>query len=217
MTPQTHPTEAQLALYAGNDLGFWEQRRVRGHVQACAACGQEVRLLQQGSAQLRELTMDVPGDLNWQRLSQEMTGNIRVGLAAGECIAGFEKTHRSVRPRLFWHTAAVLGAATAVVLAMLWLKLPKPEMDRLASSLGRIRWERIGPVPRLQTAAGQDWVVLEASPSSIEVKSNGRALSLMHPRSEGATVSINMQDSAGVRYVDSDSGQVTLNKVYYAQ
>ena len=39
----------------------------------------------------------------------------------------------------------------------------------------------------------------------------------MHPHSDGGTVSINMQESAGVRYVDADSGQVTTNRVYYAQ
>ena len=61
-------------------------------------------------------------------------------------------------------------------------------------------------------------MVLEASPTPIEVKSgNGRALSLMHPRSDSATVSVNMQDSAGVRYVDADTGQATINTVYYAQ
>ena len=29
---------------------------------------------------------DLPNGLNWNRLSQEMTGNIRVGLAAGEVV-----------------------------------------------------------------------------------------------------------------------------------
>lgn len=217
MNANRHPHEAQLALYASGDLGFWQQRRVRGHVEACADCGREVRALQQTTVRLRELAAEQPEQLNWQRLAQEMTGNIRVGLAAGECIAGFEKTNRTRRPKLFWHTAGVLGCATVVVLATLWVNLPKPELDHLLSSLGQIRWERIGTVPHSQAAAAQDWVVLEASPSSIEVKSNGHALTLMHPRSDGATVSINMQDSAGVRYVDADSGQVTINKVYYAQ
>ena len=38
----------------------------------------------------------------------------------------------------------------------------------------------------------------------------------MHPDSDGATVSMNTQDSAAVRFVDARSGQVTINKVYYA-
>jgi hypothetical protein len=62
-----------------------------------------------------------------------------------------------------------------------------------------------------------DEVVLEASRSSIQVRENGGTLSLMHPRSDGVTISVNMQGSAGARYVDSDTGQVTINRVYYAQ
>ena len=39
----------------------------------------------------------------------------------------------------------------------------------------------------------------------------------MHPHSDGATVSVSMHGSAGVRFVDADTGQVTTNKVYYAE
>jgi hypothetical protein len=60
-------------------------------------------------------------------------------------------------------------------------------------------------------------VMLEASSSAIEVKENGRTMMLTHPRSDGGTVSISMKGSAGVRYVDADTGQVTINKVYYAE
>ena len=61
--------------------------------------------LQRGTDSLSDLAAELPADLNWNRLAQEMTGNIRVGLAAGECIAGFEKGIRPGRPRFFWHTA----------------------------------------------------------------------------------------------------------------
>jgi len=62
-----------------------------------------------------------------------------------------------------------------------------------------------------------DDVVLEASSSAIEVKENGRAMSLTHPHSDHVTVSVSLRGSAGVRYVDADTGQVTTNKVYYAE
>jgi len=216
MSLTNHPDETKLALYAGNDLGFWEQRRVRGHVSSCPRCREEVHALQVTSDALREAAAQLPANLNWTRLAQEMTGNIRVGLAAGECIEGFGKAARSSKPRLIWHTAMVLACATVVVLTTLWLNMPKQEMNHLVGALGQIRWERVGTTFR-SPVVNQDAVVLEANPSSIEVKSNGNALSLMHPRSEGPTVSVNLQDSAGVRYVDADTGQVTINKVYYAQ
>ncbi|MBV8820484.1 MAG: hypothetical protein JO022_19145 [Acidobacteriaceae bacterium] len=214
---QVHPSESQLALYSGHDLGFWEQRRIGKHVDSCQQCRQTILHFQTGTDELRDLASDMPADLNWARLSQEMTGNIRVGLAAGECIEGFERSLRPARPKLLWHTASVLGVATVVMVAAMWLNMPEPQREHLVSSLTSIRWSRIGSPVRSQPAlAVQDSVVLEASPLAIEVKSNGRALSLMHPRSDGATVSINM-DSAGVRYVDAETGQVTTNKVYYAE
>jgi hypothetical protein len=37
------------------------------------------------------------------------------------------------------------------------------------------------------------------------------------PHSDGATVSASVLGSAGVRFVDADTGQVTTNKVYYAE
>jgi hypothetical protein len=37
------------------------------------------------------------------------------------------------------------------------------------------------------------------------------------PHSDGATVSVSIDGSAGVRFVDADTGQVTTNQVYYAQ
>lgn len=214
MSGQIHPTRSELALFAGNDLGFWIQRRTGRHVLNCSQCQLEVNALQQARAALIDLNAELPAGLNWNRLSQEMTGNIRVGLAAGECVAGFEKSAHFGRPRIRY-TAALLACAMVVITGGLWFNLTSGQRTLLGTALTRIRWDRIGPVR--SATLSQDSVVLEASPLAIEVKMNGRALSLTHPRSDGGTVSVNMQDSAGVRYVDADSGQVTINKVYYAQ
>lgn len=214
MNERTHATTSELALFAGHDLNFWMQRRIGRHVLNCPQCQLEVSSLQQARNGLLDLTAELPAGLNWNRLSQEMTGNIRVGLSAGECVAGFEKSVHSGRPR-FRYTAAALACAMAVITGTLWFNLTPGQRTLLSDAFSRIRWERIGPVR--PSVLAQDSVILEASPMSIEVKTNGRALSLMHPRSDGGTVSVNMQDSAGVRYVDADSGQVTINKVYYAQ
>jgi len=210
-----HPNEVQLALFAGGDLGFWNRWQVGRHVAQCSACESEVQTLRSASAQVRELTAELPKDLNWDRLSDEMTGNIRVGLAAGEAIAGFDRP--AVRPlRLGWNATMVVACATAVFGIAFWTSVPQLQKDHLLSALRRIRTERIGTVPQ-RPAAGLDDVVIEASSTGLDVKENGRTLSLMHPRSDGVTVSISMKGSAGVRYVDADTGQVTTNKVYYAE
>jgi len=211
-----HPSETQLALLAGGDLaGYRERWRVTRHVAQCGDCQADVKSLRDASEQVRGLAAELPKDLNWNRLAAEMTGNVRVGLAAGEAIARFDKP--AARPlRLGWNAALVLTCATAVFLVAFWISLPQPQVEHLMAALKRIRVERIGSFVRTP-APLQDEVVLEATSSSIEVKENGRAMSLTHPHSDGATVSVSLQGSAGVRYVDADTGQVTTNKVYYAE
>ena len=88
------------------------------------------------------------------------------------------------------------------------------ETDQLIQILKGIRFERIGKVVRSAPLRGAD-VVLEASPVSIGIQENGGALTLLHPH--GSSISVNLQGSAGVRFVDADTDQVTTNRVYYAQ
>jgi hypothetical protein len=218
-----HPSAEQIALFAGGDLGRWELWRVSRHVAHCSECRHEVQGLRDAGIQLRELTAEVcnlpaelPGSLNWNRLAQEMTGNIRVGLAAGEAIALFDKPLRT-RHRLGWNAALVVLGATVIFSVAFWTSLPPQQAEHLWASLQRIRTERIGTLLHSApvTAAPED-VILEASSSSIQVRENGRAMSLI-PHSDGATVSVSMHGSAGVRFVDADTGQVTTNKVYYAE
>jgi hypothetical protein len=219
----THPAPSQVALFAGGDLGRWERWRIARHIAGCQECRHEVEALQDASSQLRHQLQqmademaDLPNGLNWNRLSQEMTGNIRVGLAAGEAIARFDKPLR-MKPRLGWN-AALLAVGAAVIFGVaFWTSLPPQQAEHLLTSLQRIRTERIGTLVH-SAAPGirPEEVVLEASSSSIQVRENGRAMSLM-PHSDGATVSVSMHGSAGVRFVDADTGQVTTNKVYYAE
>jgi hypothetical protein len=213
-----HPGQTQIALFAGGDLGRWERWRIRRHLAHCSGCQQEARILRDASDRLRELTTEMPelpNGLSWNRLAQEMSGNISVGLAAGEAIALFDKP-AVARPRLGWNAALVVLGAAAIFAIAFWTSLPPQQAEHLLSSLKRIRSERIGTLVHSAPATPSQEVVLEASSSSIQVSENGRAMSLI-PHSDGATVSVSMHGSAGVRFVDADTGQVTTNKVYYAE
>ncbi len=187
----------------------------------CTECRREVEALRKAARELRELASEIPelpNGLNWNRLADEMTGNIRVGLAAGEAIALFDKPQRS-KHRFGWNAGLVAAGAAAIFAVAFWSSLPTEQADHLLASLKRIRTERIGTFVRSSSSNGNSApgeVVIEASSSGIQVRENGSALSLI-PRSEGATVSVNMHGSAGVRFVDTDTGQVTTNKVYYAE
>lgn len=216
-----HPSETQIVLFAGRDLSRWERWRLARHIRHCSECRQQVQALHESRQQLRSLaseTADLPAGLNWNRLAQEMTGNIRVGLAAGEAIAVFDRPLRR-KSRLGWNAALVILGATVIFAIAFWTSLPPQQAQHLLASLNRIRTERIGTLVHSANAVpaiGPEDVVIEASSSSIQVRENGRALSLI-PQSDGATVSVNMQGSAGIRFVDTDTGEVTTNKVYYAE
>ncbi|HLK21094.1 MAG TPA: hypothetical protein VKT81_19220 [Bryobacteraceae bacterium] len=213
----THPSEIQLALMAGNDLSFWDRWRVRRHVSTCAVCSREVQALRTASEQVREVTGDLPQNLNWNQLAGEMSANIRLGLAAGEAIARFDKPSLTGHPRrLGWNAAMVVACATVVFGAAFWINLPRPQMDHLLSAFTRVRTERIGKLVQHPVTAAED-VMLSASSLSLDLSQNGRTLSLMHPRSDAVTVSASMRGSVSVRYVDADTGQVTTNKVYDAE
>jgi hypothetical protein len=213
-----HPAEAELALFSGGDLGFWERRRVGRHVARCPECRDTIDAFHATRDRIQDLAGELPKDLNWNRLAGEMTGNIRVGLAAGEAIARFDRPALKPR-RLGWHAATVLAGASIICAAAFWVNLPQPQAAFITSFLHRIRAERIGTVVvgHRPVVVTPDDVVLEASRSSIQVRENGGSMSMMHPHSDGVTISVNMQGSAGARYVDADTGQVTINRVYYAQ
>ena len=232
-----HPAPAQIALFSGGDLGRWERWRIARHVSRCAECRIEVQTLRDGNAELREFAgqmPELPNALNWSRLSEEMTGNIRVGLAAGEAIALFDKPLRARRrhgwpgfgwslfswPLFSWNAALVVLGAMVIFGIAFWTSLPPQQAGHLLTSLQRIRAERIGTLvhsaPAPGTTANPEDVVLEASSSGSQVRENGRSLSLIS-HSDGATVSVDMPGSASVHFVDADTGQVTTNKVYYAE
>ena len=211
-----HPSDAQLALFCENDLGLWERWQVRSHVGQCPQCRHELASFRNSRNELKTMAAEMPAGVNWVRLADEMKGNVRVGLAAGECIEAFERRPRNARHGLGWNAAMVLAGATVVMVVALWVRLPQAELDQVMASLRKIRIDRIGQFIRTPVLS-QEAIVLEASSSSIDVKANGGTLSLLHPRSNGLAVTVNMQGSAGARYIDEDTGQVTTNRVYYAQ
>lgn len=211
-----HPSEIQLALLSGGDLNLWERWRIGRHVSHCANCRKTFESFQAAATDLRDFAAELPEDVNWRRLAGEMTGNIRVGLAAGEAIARFDKPAARHRPRLAWNATTLLACASALFLVAFWMDMPRPQAEHLVQAL-KSAVSHGGAVQR--AGFGQEDVVLEASSSGIELKENGRTMSFTHPHSDedSATVSVNMQGSAGVRFVDADTGQVTTTKVYYAE
>lgn len=181
-----HPDKATLALLEGGDLGFWRATPLRLHVRNCERCQAELNAFHRARQVLADSAHDLPPGLDWNRLAEEMTGNIRVGLAAGECVGDLP-----VRPRLHlrWTSALAATALAGVFAFGLWLNQP-----------------------HRATPAAQDMLV--ASRHGIEVKGNGTSLGYVPADPGAVVVSVNARGSASARAMDDDTGQTTITEVY---
>ncbi len=183
-----HPSEANLALFAGGELNLWTRWRIGAHAARCESCRQTMEQFRSAREWTRG-NADMPPEIRWNQLAAEMKANIRVGLAAGECVAP-----ASVAPvRLRWRVAAGMAAFALVLISGWFVYLPGPKL------------------PAFDRAEG---ILLEATPAGVELKENDRALSLLQPHAEHVTVSVNATGVVRARYVDSETGYVTINHVY---
>ena len=193
----THPNQSTLALYAGKDLGWFAGRRTERHVARCSECRRAVEAFAALDDDLAGF-VELPA-LSWNRLAAEMKANIRLGLAAGECVRGAS----SAAP-LTWFSGvrAAMACAGMVVLVAAGLFL-----------------ERSTPPAPPVVADGS--MVFRATANGIELKQDGQSMSLLHNRASqtpggqlDVTYSAGAQGSMRARYVDLDTGNVTINNVY---
>jgi hypothetical protein len=71
--------------------------------------------------------------------------------------------------------------------------------------------QRSSPAPDAGPAEG---VVLQATAGGIERKEGGQVLTLMNRRSDDIIQQVGAQGSLRARFVDSETGYVTINNVY---
>ena len=191
-----HPSEDILALYAGDDLDFVERIRVALHVRGCGACRRHVANHRAILADLVSLRKGPVDELNWDRLSEEMSANIRLGISMAECVgpAPVEK-----RNAVFGDWKPVMFAAGALVLLSGAFLLNMP-LDRIA---------------RVWSLKDQTGLVLESTASGIEMRRDGRPLiTVRHPdRKASQDVSANLDGSMRQGFVDDETGQVTIINV----
>ncbi len=190
-----HPSDTDLALYTGGDLGLWARLRMARHLRGCAHCQARHRENLRARSALRAMASDLPPGLDWERLSAEMRANIHLGLAAGECVATPPERTAELTG---WRPAAVLAGA-ALVVAVAWY----------ANSSHPVTPTNMVQV---QQPAGQG-VLLETSATGLEWKEEGHVLTLKHPKDQDVAFTATL-DSVRARYVDRDSGQVTIHHVY---
>jgi len=188
-----HPAEARLALFAGGEIGRWARWRVERHLAGCAQCRGQVDAFRSDADRLRQACANLPQGLDFDRLASEMRANIRVGLAAGECVGPVAP--RVIRPR--WHRVVILAPVLLPLLAVLvfvqQLKRPHPQAEA---------------VPWVQGT------VIAATSDGIELKQGDRMLTLRPPNVGDVTYLVSAQGTLRADYVDEETGQVTIHNVY---
>ncbi|MEQ1886994.1 MAG: hypothetical protein ABL967_18170 [Bryobacteraceae bacterium] len=200
-----HLSEQEVALYAASEAGWWNGMLYRAHVRGCEGCRRMVREYRLDRERLQMLADELPSGVSWERLAAEMTANIRVGLAAGECVAPRE---RPASIPTGWRVAGATAGFAVLLAAAWWLNMPKGE----TAALGRAMKAIVQPVRRGMLS--DEGTLVEASASGIEVRENGGRLGVFRQGVRPATVSLSLQGTARARYIDSDTGQVTITSVY---
>jgi hypothetical protein len=190
-----HPLEADLALFAGHDLGLVSNWRVGNHVSRCEQCRATVEAfdaLRSDTASLGEL----PSEIGWNRLASEMRANIRLGLAAGECVAGHASLGDTTKASVFSGYQMLLAYAGVIILVVAGLLLQRP-------------------APRLAHAGAVEngRPVLAATRQGVELSEAGASFGLQYGASGQVNYSADMRGAMGARYVDASTGHVMVVNV----
>ena len=192
-----HPNEDMLALYAGGDLDFIERIQVAFHVGRCDACGRQVanhKMIRADLASVREQAADSRND--WDRLSDEMTANIRLGISMAECAGPAPAKRENPFEGFFWKPAVMASGAFVLMAGAFALNMP---MDR---------------IQRLWQGRDHSGLVLESTAGGIEMRRDGRAvITVRHPDRNSHAVAANLDGSMSAGYVDDETGQVTIINV----
>lgn len=190
-----HPGEETLALLAGNDLPLLERWVVSAHVRNCEDCSRLVAEYKRLRLETAALAEEMEGE-QWARLEAEMRANIRLGLAAGEAVeSGISEPPRGA---FNWRWVAVTASLAFVFGAGSWLELRSRDSS---------------PV---QTASLTQPVV-EAGSGGLSLRNTEASLELIRPRGSAAVRTVSWDGSAGARYFDGDTGQVTIHRVAWEE
>jgi hypothetical protein len=200
-----HVLETDLALFAAGDLPFWQKTFVRLHVRQCEECRGFVEALRADREELRRSADDVPVSVDWDQLASEMTANIRVGLAAGECVTPRVRKVTAIS----WRPAAIAAGVVVLLGGAWWLNIPPADTAAIGSAL-----RNIATGGRSASTQEERGPAVKASTSGVELLENGGRMGIGQGELQPVMYSVSTELSASARYVDQDTGQVTITGTY---
>jgi hypothetical protein len=185
-----HPCENDLALLAGGETGSIRRFFLERHLRNCENCQDS---LAEFSDLRGQLTAADPPDVDWNFLAAEMRANIRLGLEAGACVRGAQESTRWI-PRL------AVGFASLLVLV---------GASFFVTNSGLLRHS--GNVAEASTP------VLQTTGSGIELRKGAESFTFPGHQGVRTDQTVSAQGVIEARYINGDTGSVTINNVYMQQ
>jgi hypothetical protein len=190
----THPSETDLALLAGGDCGRWRGFFLKRHIVRCGDCRDTLASFTDLRSETLELSGNNTGMMppkDWNRLAGEMRANIRLGLAAGECVseAPIPILPASWKPRL------ALGAVCVLLLAGAGIFLH-------------------GLLPNDNPAGVVHAATVESNSTGVQVTTGSSSMTLMNHAGVAGDQTVSSDGAIRASYVDGDTGTVTVTSVY---
>ncbi|MBL8211203.1 MAG: hypothetical protein JNK87_10850 [Bryobacterales bacterium] len=202
-----HLKEEQLALHRSSEVGWLERMQVAAHLRGCEECRRRREEYELAQETLREIASEMPMGLDWERLSGEMTANINLGVTAGRIVAQVEPKPNHLTG---WRPALVFASTLLVVVAAWYVNTHGPAV--IPTNMVAVGKATMQKLPAATIAAPAQ-PTLEMDSAGIGLNDPNRVLTLRHS-SRDAVFSVNMQGAVRARYVDAETGQVTINNVY---
>lgn len=198
-----HPNLENLALYSKRDLPWVMRCQIGRHVRKCADCEEQVLRFRSARDEFKreadaQMLTGFEAITDWARLEREMLGNIAVGVAAARCIEKVGR-RRILGARGTWVTVGLV----MLFLAGWFTNVPSEQRNHLETSLRRSMGMEVPQIARS---------IVQTTPEGIAVRAQGATLTILHPPS--AVVSLAGSASLGARFVDEETGEVTITNVY---
>jgi hypothetical protein len=187
-----HISEPDLALASAGDLGLAARLRVWLHVRRCPRCAaslQEFRSLRQ--ALQSSAGGEILSPAAWTGLSSEMTANIRLGLAAGRIVDRNSDVRAFTPDPAGWRVAVVMATLTVVLAGGWLLRRPVPAGIGLA------------PIS----------AIAEANSEGVGIHEGQAGLMLLGSDRESSVMLAGSSGGARARFIDDQTGQVTIHHV----
>ena len=190
-----HPSESELALYAGGDCGRFARFLLGRHIGQCRECASTVAEYE--AIRSAALVFEPPV-ADWNRLAREMAANIHLGLEAGACVGPAPQTSRWEPTGWIpgtWEPRMVFAFASVLVLIGSAVVLNRPEA-----------------APVAQPASAR--TVIQSNDSGIQVLTGATSVTLLNHHGAMAEQTVGAQGEIRARYIDGETGAVTINNVY---